>query len=504
MMFMNMNNLYTLNRIIQLATLLALIFVSHIAYSQDLQLITYAKKGDVDGVRMLLSDSIDVNIADGDGTTALHWAANRNDLDIADLLLRAEADVDAKNDLGATPLWLACTNIGNEMVIKLLDAGADPNSTLNTGESVLMNCARTGAADAVVALIEKGADINAREYKKGQTALMWAAAEGQSEVSHILVENGADVTMKSNGGFTPLMYTARSGDLESASAILDAGANPNEATEKFGSVLTLAVASKNEQLGLFLLTMGADPEIADENGITPLHYTVSNGISALHGVRYDNIYNVYPKNMYKLAKALLEAGADPNMQIARNHRIGPDGSPFEMKGATPLLLAAVSADVPLMQLLHAHGADADIKADGGITLLIAAARSACTGSCAFEGGNDSRPSDIEKSFHAVKAVVEMGVDINATADDGKTAIHMAAFTGADPVVQYLADQGANINVRDKYGETPWTMASGISPVLRYRGLYGTHESTAKLLLELGATYASRDQMDDKAPPPPGQ
>ena len=105
---------------------------------------------------------------------------------------------------------------------------------------------------------------------------------------------------------------------------------------------------------------------------------------------------------------------------------------------------------------------------------------------------------------AVKAAVNMGVDINAKNKEGQTAMHMAAFTGADAVVQYLAEQGADINVKDNYGETPWSMASGISPVLRYRGLYGTHESTAALLVKLGAKPTNRDTMDSDAPPPPGQ
>jgi hypothetical protein len=83
-------------------------------------------------------------------------------------------------------------------------------------------------------------------------------------------------------------------------------------------------------------------------------------------------------------------------------------------------------------------------------------------------------------------------------------MHMAAFTGADPVVCYLAENGAAINIADNYGETPWSMASGISPVLRYRGLYGQHESTAALLEQLGANSTSRDAMDPNAPPPPGQ
>jgi cytohesin len=208
--------------------------------------------------------------------------------------------------------------------------------------------------------------------------------------------------------------------------------------------------------------------------------------------------------MHKLAQALLEEGADPNVQIIKSHRLGPDGSPFDMVGATPFLLAAVSADVPLMQMFNAHGADPSIVAKGGISPLMAAARAACTGACAFAGGNKAKDSDIARSFLAVKAIVDMGIDVNMKNTEGQTAMHMAAFTGADPAVKYLAENGADVNVTDDYGETPWSMASGISPVLRYRGLYGYHESTAALLEELGATTTSRDVMDPNAPPPPGQ
>jgi len=506
MIYFNMNFLikYPLRYLSGLLFLVVSLMIPLLSIADDLQIITSAKTGDNEEVLRLIQQSIEVNVAEGDGTTALHWAAHRDDLEIADLLLRAEAEVDVKNDLGVTPLWLACTNTGNTMVKKLLAAGADPNSALWTGESVLMNCARTGAADAVAALIDKGAQIDAKENKKGQTALMWAAAEGHSVVTRILAENGADIRMTSNGGFTPLMFAARSGNPETARVLLDAGADPNEATKKYGNTLVLAAASRHEQLSLFLLNMGADPDSVAENGITPLHYSVANGLAALHGVRYDPVYRKLPDNMYKLAMALLESGADPNAQIQKNHRIGPDGSPFNMKGATPLLLASVSADVPLMHLLNAHDGDPNIIAEGGITPLMAAARAACTGACAFKGGNTANDEEIDKSFQAVKAIVEMGIDVNIINDTGQTAMHMAAFTGADPVVQFLADHGAKVNVRDKYGETPWSMASGISPVLRYRGLYGSHESTAALLLELGATYASRDEMDDKAPPPPGQ
>ena len=105
---------------------------------------------------------------------------------------------------------------------------------------------------------------------------------------------------------------------------------------------------------------------------------------------------------------------------------------------------------------------------------------------------------------SLKQYNTFGIDVNAKNEEGQTAMHMAAFTGADPVVTHLVENGAEINVVDNFGETPWSMASGISPVLRYRGLYGYHQSTAALLEQLGADTTSRDAMDPNAPPPPGQ
>jgi len=98
----------------------------------------------------------------------------------------------------------------------------------------------------------------------------------------------------------------------------------------------------------------------------------------------------------------------------------------------------------------------------------------------------------------VKVAVELGADVNAANEDGQTAMHMAAFSGADGVVQFLADNGATVDGQDKRGETPWSMAAGLSPVLRYRGQYGTHESTAKLLLKLGAQPVTQEELDARA------
>jgi uncharacterized protein len=261
----------------------------------------------------------------------------------------------------------------------------------------------------------------------------------------------------------------------------------------------LASAGGHERLALFLLDRGADPNRSDRHGITPLHNATQRGLTALIGVRYDDVYRVQPPDMADLAAALLVRGANPNARITANDTRGPDGTPFAMKGATAYFLAAVAGDASLMRLLGRSGVDPRLAAEGAATPLMAAARSACTGSCEFQGANlEVDPVAAAAALEAVKVAVELGADINAANEDGQTAMHMAAFTGADGVVQFLADHGASVDVQDARGETPWSMAAGLSTVLRYRGQYGAHESTAKLLQTLGARPVTQEELEARA------
>src|SRR5438876_6547268 len=127
-----------------------------------------------------------------DGTTALHWAAQRNDLNAADKLIRAGANVKAANRYGITPLQVAATNGSAPMIEKLLAAGADPNTATPEGETVLMTAARTGDPAAVRMLLVHGATVNATENLRRQTALMWAAAEDNAEAAKPVIDAGAD------------------------------------------------------------------------------------------------------------------------------------------------------------------------------------------------------------------------------------------------------------------------------------------------------------------------
>ncbi len=481
-----------------------------------MEFINAVKKGDSEIIQAMLKSKLDVNSKKADGTTALHYAVHRNDIDTIKALVKKGADPDAENVYGVTPASLACTNRNSEVVKILLDAGADANAEKWSGETLLMDCVRTGTTDAVAALLKAGANPNVAENKMGQTPLMWAAAGGYAEITRLLLEHSADISPKtlpseervpntcricewkpSPGGFTAMMYAARAGDIETASLLLDAGANINEATAEYGNPLVIATASGHEDLAIFLLKSGADHESKDENGVTALHHAHQNGLSYMHGITYDPSYRVRPSNQPKLVKALLDAGADPNAQIEKSYLIGPAirsscESVSNMVGATPYFLAAVSADAELLQMLSEYEADATITTKNGNTPLMVAARSSCTG---MNQEDNTSPAKRARALEAVKAILAQGVDVNEVNEDGETALHKAAFTGTTNVVQYLVDHGAEVDARNTNGETAWSMSMGIAPSFNNVGAYGVHEDTAELLVKLGATVISRDEMN---------
>jgi len=490
--------------------MLALLSVSGlVAQDRDLRLVDAAKAGEQETLRALLNEGIDVKIAQVDGTTALHWAAHRNDLTSAELLIGKGAQVNAANDYGVTALSLACTNANTAIVERLLQAGADPNSAQWTGETVLMTCARTGNVAAVKLLLTQGADPNAKETRWEQTALMWALAENHPAAARTLMEHGANIQARSKAGFTPLMFAAQQGDMDSVRALLTGGADLNAATPQHGNVLTVASGSGHEALSIFLLEKGADPNSPDHRGVTPLHYAVPQGLSTTDGLKYDDFYRTMPPNMPELVEALLAHGADPNPQITRSAPLGPEApsAGVGMAAQTPLFLAALSADVEIIRLLADNGADPLLGtyspmsgADNDTTPLMAAAGES---RYRWKGTLDKRLGD---PLGAVKLLVKLGADVNRTTASGQTALHTAALAGDNAVVQFLVDQGAEVDLADRSGQTPWTLARGLSPSTGLQGRYDFHESTADLLLQLGAverTLAKTSRSDPGRTPPGG-
>ena len=463
----------------------------------DTPLVEAVKSHDGAGVEALLAAGIDVDAAQPDGATALHWAVHLDDTPIVERLLLAGATVDATNEYGVTPLSVACSNGSAPLVERLLEAGADPNLARPTGETPLMRAAATGSVRAVDALVAHGADVNRADPGRGQTPLMWAISARRPDVAARLLAHGAEVLARSAGGFTPLLFAAREGDAATARLLLAAGADVHDAMEDGTSTLHVATVRGHAGTAILLLEHGADPNLAGP-GYTPLHWAAGswqtelsgpNGIAADRDHEWRGLRGV-PGNKVRLVRALLDHGADPDARLERippragysqlrvEHRVS-GVSPFP--GATPFLLAAMAADVEVMRVLAEAGADPNRTADDGTTPLMLAAGL---------GRYMAETLVTEaRSLGAAALAIELGADVDAANETGSTALHGAAHVKSNALVRLLVEHGASLDPVNARGQTPLAVAE-----LSRAGsaTTTTRSSTGNLLRALGARAATDD------------
>lgn len=448
------------------------------AAGREVSLVEAVKSGNTAAARALLAKKADVNVAEADGTTALHWAAELDDLQMAEALLEAGAKAQVANRHGVTPLHLAATNGNAAMIEQLLAAGAEPNAALPEGETVLMTAARTGTPDAVQALVARGANVNAKEARTGQTPLMWAAADNNAAAIRVLASAGADIRAASTGKFTPLLFAVRGGHIDATRALLEVGADVNERMPDGMNTLVLALYNAHFELAGFLLDRGADPNAAAQ-GWTALHQIAwsrrpNRGFNLPGAVPTGNLHSL------ELVKMLVARGANVNARMTKEPRDG-NRNMLNRIGSTPFMMAAKTADVPLMRVLLESGADPTLKsADGTSAIMVAAG-------VGVYGPGES-PGTHEEALAAVRLAYEVGGgDVNDVNKDGETALHGAVYRGgAVPVLQFLADKGAKLDVYNKKRWTPLFAAEGV--VYASSGIRRYPEAAAllrRLMLERG-------------------
>jgi ankyrin repeat protein len=442
----------------------------------------------------------DVNQRSADGTSALHWAVYHNDVDLVERLLVAGADPDASNDYGATPMSEAAV-VGNvDVLTKLLKHRADVESRNADGQTALMILARTDNVDAAKLLIKRGADVNAREAWRGQTPLMWAAAEARPDMVKLLISRGAEVNARSNvnewerqvtaeprmqarppGGFTPLLYAARKGCLECAKALVNGGADKNLTDPDGVSALLLATLNFNFDTAAFLVEQGADPNKWDQWGRSALYAAVDANTLPTGG-RADRP-SLDATSSLELIEQLLEAGANPNLQLKlfppyrslRDDR-GADG--MLTVGTTPLIRASKAGDLDALRVLLAHGAKPEVATASGITPLMAACG---IGSSTID--TRGRYKTEAQAVAAVEILLAAGVDINAADRNGQTALHGAARWGWNELVKTLVAHKADLMAKDVQGRTAADIAMG-SSTASGRASAQAHPETEKLLRKL--------------------
>jgi ankyrin repeat protein len=466
-----------------------------------LGLIDAVKAGDGTAIRAALKQrGANVNEAEADGTTALHWAARSNDLDTVQLLLRSGANAKAANRYSVTALSLAATNGNAPMIEALIKAGADAKAANADGETILMIAARTGNADAVKALIAHGANVNARESWHDQTALMFAATENNAAAVKALVEAGANMNFKSRvwdfpeykyqtngmavfqlprGGWTALMFAARQGASAAAAMLADMKADLNAQDADGTTALQLSILNVHYDLATMLLHKGADPNVGDNSGMTALYAAIDMRAPAGMMTRPN------PKlsaeiDAGEMVNVLLKRGANPNLQlrkpiIGRHNNLLGDTSLGD--GATPLMRAAKANDLTMIRTLLEAGADPNLALT-----------------------DKTNAAMVSNNLEAIKLMVDHGVDVNAFNANGATLAHNAAGRGGSAIIRFLAENGARLDKKDKQGRTPLDIASGAGGAAggggrgargagaaggpRGGGAAGANSETANLLREL--------------------
>jgi len=249
--------------------------------------------------------------------------------------------------------------------------------------------------------------------------------------------------VKDGGALTPLVYAVRSNNLDSVKVLLAAGADVNQVTGYGWSPLLVATQNRYYKLGAYLLEHGADVNLANKGLWTPLYLATDN-----RNIESGD-YPVRKGDMDHLdyIKLLLDKGANVNARIkdSTQTRTVFTNQWLDENGATAFLRASQSGDLVLMKLLLAHGADPKIDTALHVTALQVAAGVGWVEGITYEWS----PA---QTLDAVKLLLDLGLDANAQADTGRTALHGAAHKGSTAVVQVLVDHGAKLNVRD-YGNT---------------------------------------------------
>jgi len=471
--------------------------------------------GNKEAVRSLLQKKADVNAAQIDGTTALHWAVRADDLETADLLIHAGANVSVANREGVTPLQLAATNGNAAMIGKLIKAGANPNASLSKfGDTALMLAARTGKTDAVKVLLDNGAQVNAIETWGGTTPLMWAVSERHLDTVKLLIGSGANVNARSyfvpsahgrgfegavpeapkpnqaveelaGGWLTPLMFAAREGDLEIARNLVAAGADLNAIAGDGKDALGMAIFNGQYELASFLIDNHVDVNHADAQRFTPLFWAVDRRNMELGTNGFPWTVTVDP---LPLIKKLLDAGANPNAVVNNTPRGRNRNASPRIVFASSLHRAAFAGDLELCKLLLSYHADPHAVSSDRESMLEAAA-----GLALIPGYQVNHPN--AERVELAKLLVSLGEDVNWADAYGITPLMAAANLGDTPLVQYLIDQGADLGAYDLGKRLDGAFMASVEPLMPVDYAIGVgtflpnnsvenHAETSELMLRL--------------------
>jgi ankyrin repeat protein len=480
------------------------------AAGSDTRLADAAQKGDKDAVRALLKEKVDVNAAQGDGSTALHWAAFQDDLEMAKMLLAAGANVKAATRINAaTPLFMACKNGSVPMIEALLSAGADANAADSNGATPLMMASASGSEDAVKTLVEHKAEVNAKDKAHGQTALMFAASLDRDAVIRVLMDHGADAKLTTAVVKPERVRVDEEGNpIPDAKAPEDAGksaapaagrggggrggrggdaaeAPPEDSPEvkELGELRTLAqsVVARLDQLEKQMKAADNPPRQQREKGASTI-----GGMTALLFAARDGQMNA--------AKALIEKGAEINQ-------------PNVGDKTTPLLMSIINGHYDLAKFLVDKGADANLADDLGLLPLYATVDVQWAPKAWFPqpitGQEQATYLDLMKDLmdHGANPNARLGKRLwfRGFGDKswvdlvGGTVLLRAAVSLDVPAMRLLVAHGADPDIPTKGGDTLLMVCAGLGWGANFSmNVPDGWMPAVKYSLELGADVNAKD------------
>ncbi len=445
---------------------------------------------------------------------AIYWKRK----DVVQLLVKQGANLKALNRVGEMPLHQAIKTCDVELAAFLLDAGADPNAPTQPGlllrpftsVTPMQVAAAYCGRDMLALLADHGANVNVRTVPDfnqvndrvfGGTPLQIEIMRHNAEATLFLIEKGADISGVNSQGLTNLQQAARWGQKDVVAALLARGAAINERNAKGETALVLALKwygswnGNHDGVADLLIWRGADVNIPDEAGQTPLFHAVRENITWIvqllldkgadvnvtdkagrnalrgnlqdqsskahldivsllqqHGAKPDNgsaLFEAVGRNDAARVTALLQA--DPGIVNARNDSMG-----------TPLDEAVQNHNAKLAALLIAHGADVNARMDLGYTPLHSAA-----------------------AVDMAALLLQNKANLEATNDAGATPLHWAVRSGRADLVAFLLNQGANVKARDTQQKTPLHCAAAWAGPVKI----------LDLLIDKGADVKARDWAD---------
>ena len=408
------------------------------------------------------------------GYTPLHTAAALNPTPgIIDALVSAGADPDARDREGSTPLHAAWTNPNPAVVRALLRTGADPLARDERGRAAdPTNCmnwttaafARLALPDDFPSCLALGEDIQAYD-SDGDTPLHLAAEVENATAVRTLLEAGADLSARNNAGATPLHMAATNESAEILALLLDAGADIDAGAGSFGPPLLSAIVNRrgfrrgpmNEAAVNALLEAGVDVNAADSAGNTPL-------LASMDPDRREGLLDDLPVR-------LLSLGADPDLPDSQGRSplysagaaegpeviqallaAGADPQVLTNDGASPLHAAAASGRPEVITLLAGIGLDPDARTDDGVVPLHLAVERNNTNW--FYGGRASADGTQPLWVLRTLALLDAGADPNARNAEGDTPLHLSVWHDDSTLVSAFARAGANVHALNDQGETP--------------------------------------------------